>query len=279
MKTFETSWKSKDGLDIFAQGWEPEGKPKAVVCLVHGLGEHSGRYAHVGAAFAGAGFVLTGFDLRGHGKSGGPRGHSPIFENFMQDIDLFLAQSRQRYPGLPVFLYGHSLGAILVLNYALRRKPDLAGVISTAASLRNALEEQKAKVAMAKLFGSVLPTMAIASGLDPTTISRDSRVVQAYVDDPLVHDRLSFGMGKQLLEAIAYAFAHAPEFSVPLLIMHGAEDALGYPSGSQEFAELVPGDCVLKLWDGLYHEIHNEPEKDEVFKFIFSWLDRHLPAK
>ncbi|SRR5581483_7692968 len=279
MKTFESGWESKNGIKFFLRGWEPDKTPKAVVCLVHGLGEHTGRYAHVGEAFAQAGYVLTGFDLRGHGKSGGPRGHVPSFEALMQDIDRFIEITAKRYPNLPRFLYGHSLGGILVLNYALRRKPDVVGVISTAAGLRTALEEQKFKVLMARVLGTLMPSVALASGLDPKTLSRDPKVVQAYVDDPLNHDRLTLGFGKTMLSVLPWTFEHAHEFPVPLLIMHGGGDMLGYPKGSQEFASRVPQNCTLKIWDGLYHEIHNEPEKATVLKTMVEWMDGQLSRK
>jgi len=276
MDMFEWTFKSSDGLDLYARGWAPKGKPKAMVALIHGLGEHVGRYAHVGAALTEKGYALLGFDLRGHGKSGGPRGHLPSFEAFMTDIDRFLEETAERYPGLPQFLYGHSLGGILVLNYALRRKPRLAGVISTAAGLRTALEEQKVKVIMARILGTLMPTMTLASGLDPKTLSRDPAVVQAYISDPLVHDRMTLGFGKIMLTAIPWTFEHAGELQLPLLIMHGTKDMLGYPRGSQEFAGLAPKERVtLKMWDGFYHEIHNEPEKAEVFKVMLDWLDKH----
>ena len=128
MNVFESSWTDRQGLKFYSKGWEPDKKPKAVVALLHGLGEHIGRYAHVGEAFSNAGYAVMGFDLRGHGKSGGLRGHLPSVEAYMRDIDLLLEHVRARYPGLPVFLYGHSLGAILALTYGLRRKPDLKGV-------------------------------------------------------------------------------------------------------------------------------------------------------
>ena len=120
MKHYEMTWKARDGLDIFAQSWEPTIlQPKAVVCLVHGLGEHTSRYAHVAEAFGRQGFVLFGADLRGHGRSGGARGHISSIEDFMKDIDVLLEQARLRYPGLPIILYGHSLGGIQVLHYGL----------------------------------------------------------------------------------------------------------------------------------------------------------------
>lgn len=279
MKTFESGWENQEGIKFFVRGWEPAKEPKAVVALVHGLGEHTGRYAHVGQAFSDAGYALVGFDLRGHGKSGGPRGHIPSFEAFMQDIEDFLWQIEERYPQLSCFLYGHSLGGVLVLNYALRRKPKLAGVISTAAGLRTALEEQRLKVVLARVLGTLLPATAIANGLDPKTLSRDPRVVQAYVGDPLVHDRMTLGFGKIMLSVLPWTFEHAHEFSLPLLIMHGEKDMLGYPRGSQEFAALVSRGCTLKIWEGLYHEIHNEPERAKVFKTMLQWMDAHLKSQ
>lgn len=277
METYEWNWKTSDGLQMYSKGWAPQGKPKAVVCLVHGHGEHIGRYEHVAAALTEKGFPLLGFDLRGHGKSAGPRGHTPSFEALMEDIDIFLAEAEQRYPEKPRFLYGHSLGGILAISYTLHRKPQLAGVISTAAGLRTSLEEQKIKVIMARVLGALIPTMAIASGLDPSTLSRNPAVVQAYVSDPLVHDKMTLGFGKAMLLAIPWAFEHANEFRLPLLIMHGTKDMLGYPRGSQEFASLVPEEmCTLRMWEGFYHEIHNEPGKAEVFKVMTDWLDKHL---
>lgn len=275
MQSFDYGWTSADGIKFFGQGWAPD-SPKALVCLVHGLGEHSARYAHVGKALADAGYALLAFDLRGHGRSGGPRGHVSSFEVFMQDIDQHVGAATKRYPNLPYFIYGHSLGGALVLNYALRRKPAAAGIIATAASLRTALESQKAKVVMARLLGTILPAVTINSGLEPETICSDPLVVQRYVDDPLVHHKLSFGAGKALMAAIAWALEHAAEFSLPLLVMHGTADRLGLASGSAEFAAKVRSGCTLKLWEGLSHELHNEPAKEEVLKYVIEWLDRQL---
>lgn len=275
MKISEWIWKSFDGLDMYGHGWLPEGQPKAIIVLVHGLGEHCGRYAHIGALLAEKGYALLGFDLRGHGKSGGPRGHTPSFEAFMKDIDSMFEQASARYLGIRQFIYGHSLGGILVLNYVLRRKPALAGVVVTSPGLRTALEEQKAKVMLAKVLGSLLPSVSLASGLDANMISHDLEVVNRYKQDPLVHDKISFGMAKNLMDAIQWTFDHAGEFDIPLLLMHGTADRIAFDRGSKEFAAKVKDDCTLKLWDGFYHEIHNEPEKAEVFKVMLDWLGKH----
>lgn len=277
MKHFETSWKASDGLNIFAQGWEPTVlQPKGVVCLVHGLGEHTSRYAHVAEAFGKEGLVLFGPDLRGHGRSDGARGHINSIEDFMGEIDLLLAQARIRYPNLPIILYGHSIGGVLVLHYSLLRKPNVKGVIATSSALHTALENQKAKVMMAKVLGSLAPKVQIASGLDPKSISRDDKVVQIYINDPLVHDRISFGFGKVMIGVTNWTLAHAGDFPLPLLLMHGKADAIAFPSSSTEFAASLKEKCTLVLWDGAAHELHNEPEKGEVFKTMTLWMDARL---
>ncbi len=276
MKNFEANFE-RDGVNFHVQGWEPDAAPKAVIALVHGLGEHVARYAHVASALTNAGYALVGFDLRGHGRSGGARGHFPSLEAVLADINHFREFVAGRYPGLPMFLYGHSLGGLLSLTYVLQNPgAGFKGVVATGAALRSALQEQKAKIAMAKVLGSLIPATIIPSGLDAQSISQDKAVVEKYVNDPLVHDKTSLGLGKAALTAIDLCFARATEFVYPLLIMHGKADVLTYPSGSEDFAKLAGRknqQVTLKLWDGMYHEIHNEPGQAEVFKTMIAWLD------
>ncbi len=166
-----------------------------------------------------------------------------------------------------------------MLTYVLKNKTGLKGVIATGAGLRSPIHEQKMKILMAKLLGSLAPSAQIASGLETAAISRDQNVVTVYVNDPLVHDRISLGFGKTGLDATDYVWSRAGEFSVPLLIMHGSADRITYPHGSENFAKLAAKnnqDITLKLWDGMYHEVHNEPEKEQVIQFMIDWLDRHL---
>jgi len=279
MKSFESNWSGEDGVLFYVRGWEPDDEPKAAIGLVHGLGEHIGRYDHVAKALTDVGYAMVGFDLRGHGRTGGARGHFPSLDAVMQDVRKLFQFIAEKYPSLPQFLYGHSLGGLLSLTYAIQDGKDLKGVIVTDAALRSALQAQKVKVAAAKILGSLAPALAIPSGLDTQTLSHDQRVVSAYVGDPLVHDKTSMGLGKSALTAIDFCFAHAKEFVPPLLIMHGKADKLTYASGSEDFAKLAGEknkDVTLKLWDGLYHEIHNEPEQAEVFKFMIEWLGKHL---
>jgi acylglycerol lipase len=186
MKTFESKFEGTDKTTFYVQCWEPDVLPKAIVALVHGLGEHIGRYAHVGKALTDAGYALVGFDLRGHGKSGSARGHFPSLDVVMGDIRQFFQFVSQRYPNIPQFLYGHSLGGLLALTYAVQdNQLGLKGVTVTGSGLRSALQEQKAKIMMARILGSLAPAMTLSSGLDTKGISRDPAVVDRYGNDPL----------------------------------------------------------------------------------------------
>ena len=195
MKHFEYSMQSKDGVQLYGQGWQPESAPTGVVCLVHGLGEHSGRYTHVAAHLTTAGYAVQTYDLCGHGRSEGKRGHASSYDAVMDGIDLVLANAEARYRGVPGFLYGHSLGGNLVLNYALRRRPALAGVIATSPAVRPATPIAGWKASLAGLLYSRLPELQLANGLDVTGLSRDPDVIARYQADPLVHDRTSVRLG------------------------------------------------------------------------------------
>jgi acylglycerol lipase len=276
MDTTEWKWKSSDGLEMYSKVWAPPLKTKGIVCLVHGVGENICRYQADGEALAEGGYVLAGFDQRGFGKSGGQRGHTPSLAAYFNDIDFFLAEILRRYPEQPRFLYGHSMGGVLVLAYTPVRQPKVAGVIATAPGLKSSLEEQKIKVLLAKVLGKILPTFSLKSGLDVQNISRDPCVGDAYNSDPLNHSFVTTAWGKAMLEAIDIVYENAHRFPQPLLLMHGTNDEVAFPSSSLMFADMAPKDMVtLKMWDGFKHELHTDPEKAEVFKVMIDWLDKH----
>jgi alpha-beta hydrolase superfamily lysophospholipase len=273
MKHFEFRWQKKDGVENYAQGWEPETVPQAAVCLVHGLGEHSGRYAHVAEAFGKAGLTTLALDQRGHGKTPGPRGYAPTFEAFMEDIGSLIWEADRRYPDRPFYLYGHSMGGSFVLNFVLQRLPQLAGVIASSPALETAFRPPAWKVALGKLLAGWWPGFSLPNGLEVEVISRDPEVIRRYLRDPLVHDRLSARLGIDLLRQGQWALAHAGDFSLPLLLMHGSADRLTSARASREFAARAGGGCTLKIWEGLFHELHNEPEKDSVMVYMIDWLN------
>ena len=279
MKHFGSNWQNQKGLNFYVQGWEPEQKPKAVIALVHGFGEHTGRYAHVGEAFNKAGYILIGFDLRGHGKSGGARGHTPSYDALMDDIADFIKFIETRYPGLPRFLYGHSMGGNQVLNFCLRRKPDVVGVIATGAWLKLAFDPASLQIMLGKVMNNIAPGFTQKSTLDTAALSHDQKVVDAYINDPLVHSKISARLFVGIYESGLWALDHAGEFSVPLLLMHGTDDRIISFAASAEFAKRAGKIVTWHPWDGLYHEIHNEPEKAEVIKTMIGWLDTQLKKK
>jgi len=278
MNHIEFTRQSPDKLQFYFQGWEPEVSVRAVVCLVHGLGEHTGRYAHVAAALNNAGYAVLGCDLRGHGKSEGLRGHTPSYDALLDDIGRLLDETAQRYPGKSQFIYGHSLGGNLVLNYALRRKPPLAGVVSTSPAIRVGKPLPATQLTLAKVMNKLQPTMQMPNGLALDNLARDPEVIRAYKSDPLVHNKISVRLAVEMLQAGEWALAHAAEFPLPLLLVHGTADELTSAAATQKFAGKVRGDCTLKLWDGFYHETHNEPEKAEVLGFMVAWIGSHVPA-
>jgi alpha-beta hydrolase superfamily lysophospholipase len=280
MEMIEWKWNTSDGLEMYSKAWLPSRKPIGVVCLVHGVGEHIGRYQVVGEALAEGGYILAGFDLRGLGKSGGRRGHTPSLEAYFDDIDLFLNEIVQRFPDQPCFLYGNSLGGILVLAYTPVRHPLVNGIIVTSPALKSALQKQNLKVFLTKLMGKVLPTLTIKSGLDLKMLSRDLQVADEYAKDTLNHSLITTAWGKAILQAIELAFENAHCFPLPLLLMHGTNDEIAYPRSSEIFAGLAPKNMVtLKLWEGFKHELHNDPEKEKVFKVMIHWLDNRLSEK
>ena len=226
MQHIEFTQQAPDGVQFYFQGWQPETPPKAVVCLVHGLGEHSGRYAHVAAALNDAGYALLGFDLRGHGKSGGPRGHTPSYDTLMDDIGRLLAEAAaalSRSAALPLRPQpGRQSGAEL----CAAAQAALAGVVATSPWLRLSSAPPAARMTLGRVMNRLLPAFVQSSGLDPTGLSRDPEVVRAYKVDPLVHDRLSARLGMAAIASGEWAIAHAAEFPLPLLLVHGSADKL-----------------------------------------------------
>lgn len=271
---FQFHWKSGDGLRMLGQGWEPK-EPKSIFYIVHGLGEHSGRYAHLAEYLSEAGYVVLSFDLRGHGKSEGKRGHTPSYEALMDDIAYLLEEGDRRYSVTSRFMYGHSLGGNIVLNFALRRKPELSGVVASGPWLKLAFEPPGIKVVLGKIMSHVIPSFSQANGLNVHSLSRDSKVVKAYLEDPLVHDKITAGLFVGTYESGLWALENAGDFPLPLLITHGTSDKITSMAASKEFAKRAGAKCTLKLWEGSYHEVHNEPESLKVFEYVKDWIESY----
>lgn len=272
MRSSEYTLRTDSGMQLYARLWEAEADTAGVVVIVHGLGEHSGRYAGVASQLTRAGYRVLAFDQRGHGRTAGPRGHVHSYDVLLDDINAFVAEAVCRAHGAPVFLYGHSLGGNLVLNYALRRQPDLAGLVVTSPLLRLTRTVPRWKTLGVRILGRVWPRLSLPDGVDPQLLSRDPAAVRTCLEDPLAHRRVSCRLATQMLDAGDWAVQHASRLKLPLLLMHGDADAVTSHAASVEFARGVSSACQLRIWDGLYHELHWELERDSVIRYIVDWL-------
>ena len=248
---------------------------RAIIIFVHGIGEHIHRYDYWAGLFNKEGIGFAGVDLPGHGRSDGRRGHIKSYALLGEMIDILIKSCKQTFPGTPVFIYGHSLGGGIVLDYLLRRNPKVKGAVVTSPWLRLAFEPSKDKVLLASVLKNLLPGFVQPTGLIVNHISHDENVIEKYKTDPLVHGNISVSLFHGAMTAAKYSLDHASELKVPTLLLHGGDDMINSPDGSREFAGKT--DLVeLKIWDGGYHELHNETFKDEVFVYILNWLNRKL---
>jgi acylglycerol lipase len=266
-----------DHHTVYHQLWSPEKPPTARILLVHGLGEHSSRYAHVADSFVKAGYSLTGFDLLGHGKTDGQRGHADSYDDYCREIDFFLEGLAASQPPAPIFLYGHSMGGLIALYYTqLYKKPqNIKGIICTSPGLVPGYPIPAWKTAMGNILYSIAPKFSMQNGLPLEGISHDKSVVAAYKADPLNHPYLSARMGMDLIRNGLLISQKAGEFTLPLLLMVGSDDHLVDPKAVIEFGQKANHKTTLKVWEGGYHELHNELFKADVLKTMTDWIGQN----
>lgn len=248
---------------------------RAVVILVHGLGEHLQRYINWAGLFNERMIGFAGVDLPGHGLSEGKRGHIKDYSLTDEMIDILLNECRKTFPGVPLFLYGHSLGGGIVLDYLIRKDPKIRGAIVTSPWLRLAFEPEPSKVKLAALMKRIIPSLVQPSGLVVEYISHDQKVVDDYKNDPLVHGMISVSLFHSAMSAASNTLKNATGLNKQLLLMHGTDDHICSPEGSSEFASKARM-AELKLWDGGYHELHNDLYRHEVFNYINGWINSRL---
>ncbi len=273
VRTEEGVFAAADGLRLFERRWLPDPEPHAALAIVHGYAEHSGRYAHVGEALAGRGYAVFAFDLRGHGRSEGPRAFVRSFGAYLADLRVFLDRVSAAAPGRPLVLLGHSMGGTVVALAAVAAPPPVEGVLLSGAGLTLAGAPLPLQAAMLAL-GRLAPRLPLRR-LAAADVSRDPDVVRRYAEDPLVYrGRMRAGLVAAMIRAVRRIDAGMEDVTLPLLIMHGTADALTQPEGSRElYRRARSADKTLKLYEGLYHEILNEPERAQVVDDIAGWLD------
>ena len=250
---------------------------KAVIIMIHGLGEHMQLYNHWAEMFNTKGIGFAGVDLPGHGRSDGRRGHIKSYTLIEELTDTLINESRKTFPGVPVFLYGHSMGGGIVLDYLLRKKPKIKGAVVTSPWLRLSFEPDKLKLMVAAILKRIMPGLVLSSGLIPDQLSHDSKLVEDYANDPLVHFRVSVSLFHGTVRAAEHSLSTAAQLIIPVLLLHGSDDPITSPEASREFAgksKLVE----FRLFEGGYHGLHYELFKEEVFTVIINWIEKRLAS-
>jgi alpha-beta hydrolase superfamily lysophospholipase len=267
------------GRSAYWQAWLPADHARAIIVIVHGIHEHSGRYAHVGSRLAEAGFASYAADHRGHGRSDGRRANLERMALIVDDLSSFVRFAAERHPGLPVFMVGHSLGGLIALQYATEQGTALEGLV-----LSGPLVEVTVGSALLKRLAGVLSALAPNLGVTALDVDekicRDPEVVRSYREDPLVYlGKVKARTGAEILATTLLLPARLPRLSVPLLLLHGTDDEICAPAGSTMVHDRVSSpDKTVRCYPDLYHEVFNEPERDEVLTDLVCWLEQHLPV-
>ncbi len=279
MQHSEATFAGADGTMLYCQSWKPDSEPRATLAIVHGHAEHSGRYMNVVNCLVPAGYAVYGFDLRGSGRSPGQRAYINFWSEYREDVRAFLRMVATSEPNRPLFLYGHSLGGLIVLEYVLHYPEGLAGVILSAPAVGK-IGLPPVLFLLSRIMSRIYPRFSLNAGLDVTALSRDPAVVQAYRDDPLVHPLGTARLGTEVVAAREYAVTHAGELRLPLLLIYGSADRITAPEGCRAFYESVACPDKTRLeYPGGYHESHNDIAYKQVMTDLELWLDGHLRAQ
>jgi len=277
MKHKEGRFKGLKDFNLYYQCWLPDKRPQAILLVAHGLAEYSGRYTNLVNHFVPKGYAIYGHDHRGHGKSEGLRCYVDRFSDYLIDLKTFFDMAHAEHGNTKIFLVGHSMGGTIATVYAAQHQDELAGLMVSGASLTASTSVSPVLMAAAGIFSVLSPKMG-TTVLDASAISQDKAVVDAYVNDPLVYrGKVRARLGAELIKAWKKLPSLMPDIKLPILIMHGTVDRLSDPEGSRMLYERVSStDKTLKLYEGFYHEIMNEPGREQVFEDMETWLSKHL---
>lgn len=270
------TFSSSNDLPLFARIWRsPRTQPKGIIHLVHGLGEHSGRYAHLAETLGEAGYHVASFDLPGHGLSKGKRGYSPGLDQILDDIQIFIQIISEKIGhSLPNYLYGHSLGGNFTTCFGLRKPDSVSAMVVTSPVFQTTSPPPKNKVRLARVMSKVMPGFTLKNGLEIEALSRNKAVVKAYRDDVYVHDKISAQLGMDLLISGQFALENSANWKLPLLLVHGSADRISSHLASEQFAQSANGQVNFHLFKDYYHEIHNDMGSEAFSELLISWLDQ-----
>lgn len=278
MKHLKTTYKTHDGKELYLQAWMADA-PKAAMLLVHGLGEHSSRYLHLAENLNEIGVSVFTFDGRGHGKSAKDRPDAffESAEDYLKDIDALFGKVKSYSPGLPTFIYGHSMGGGLVAAYVLKFKPEADGVVLSSPAIKEAEGTSKILIALSGVISKYFPKFK-ALKLDANKVSRIPEEVQKYLSDPFIYtESIPARTGYELLQLMHYIQENASGFKLPVLLIHGSGDGLTNPNGSELlFEKAESSDKTLEIFSGGYHELLNDLDRDKVMSMIVNWIENRI---
>ncbi len=261
---------------LYWQAWKPD-VPKALLVIVHGFDDHSSRYAHVADYFATRGFAVYTFDQIGHGKSGGVRGHVNRFDDYVADVERFVALVKSQQPNLKTFLYGHSQGGMVALRYGIVHPDGVNGIITSGAGMLLAMPTPAWKVSLGKVLANIVPTFSMPNGIPMNGLTHDEQMLNATRDDSLRHGKATARWANEFFKAQQDILASANRFDVPLLMLHGGADPIISPDATKQFyADASSSDKHMKIYDGMLHEISNEVGREQVFADMEQWLNAHV---
>ena len=277
MEHTEGGFKGYKDLDIYYQCWLPDGDARAVLLVVHGWAEHSGRYTNLVDYFVPKGYAICALDHRGHGRSEGPRGYVDRFSDYLLDLKTFFDLVRSQHSDTKIFMVGHSMGGTVATAYVIEHQHELAGLLLSGASLMVGSGLPSALIPLARILSVLMPRMGVFV-LNAADISQDKAVVNAYVNDPLVYrGKITCRFAAEMIKTLRRLPSQMPEINLPILVMHGTADRLGEPEGSRLLYDRAGSkDKTLKLYQGFYHEIFNEPGREQVLSDMESWLAARL---
>lgn len=279
MKHQEGYLKGVRDTDIFYQYWLPEGEPKATLLVVHGVREHSGRYMNVVNHLVPSGYGVYGIDHIGHGKSDGERVYVERFQDYTTTLKKCFDMIREWQPERPIFLIGHSMGGLISAAFLLEHQDELSGAVLSAPSIKVSDNTSQAIIFVGKLLSIIMPKAGLIK-FDAEGVSRDPAVVDAYINDPLAYtEKITARLGAEILKTMQRVTEQATEISLPIMIVQGSGDKVIDPRGAQLLYDLVASeDKTIKIYEGLYHEVFNEPEHEQVLNDVKTWLEAHLGA-
>jgi alpha-beta hydrolase superfamily lysophospholipase len=261
-----------DNISLSGKSWIIE-HPIANLILIHGAGEHIGRYEHWARYFNEKHISVLGTDHYGHGNSPGIRGHFPDYTIYLNEVKALIKKISEESPGVPLILYGHSLGGNIVLNWILENEDSVDYVIASGPWIRLKLVPPKWKILLMNILGGVLPALSQKNELDPDWLSKDKDIVEKYINDPLVHSNITLSAAKSLFQRADKLDKYSKQINDKVLVIHGSLDKITDPVASEAFAKRTGVDFYRA--SGLYHEIHNEPEQIEIFNYICNWLNKN----